>query len=339
MPSITIYELNADPFGSEDVTVIAEFSVDILDDDALLEDPDGNGNLQIDVSGIPDFLGDSTDFETFETYTGEVNGETVTFTLVQFTTRQYMFLTAGSVDVNDVIEGTNNGATIAPPSDYSTLPDFICFTSGSFIETPAGPRRVETLQSGDMVFVTDGIAKPVRWIGRRRLDARALHQNPHLRPVLIKKGAIGHNIPSCDMRVSQQHRIALTSPMGEMLFDTNDVLIPARFLVNDANIVVDGTCTEVEFVHILFDQHELVNVAGLWSESFFLGDTTTDALTDDTLAEVLALFPELKNCPSAYGPTRLDVLKPHEVDAIRGELCAYRPESTAQGGMHTALQA
>jgi len=339
VPSITIYELNADPFGTEDVTVIAEFSVEILDDDSSIEDPDANGGLQLDVSDLPDFIGDSTDFQTFETYTGEVNGQSVTFTLVQFTNRSYMFLTEGSVDVGDVVEGTNNGATAATPSDYNDLPDFVCFTSGSCVETPTGPRRVETLKVGDLVFVAEGVSKPVRWIGRRHLNARALQQSPHLRPVLIKKGAIAPNVPSCDVRVSQQHRIALTSPLGELLFDTNDVLIPARFLVNDESIVIDDECTDVEFVHVLFDQHELVNVAGLWSESFFLGDTATSEMADDTLSEILELFPALDGRIGAYGPTRLGVLKLYEVNAIRDELCAYGPAFDVYSDSRTAIRA
>ncbi|MDX8348579.1 Hint domain-containing protein [Cognatiyoonia sp. IB215446] len=339
MPSITIYELDEDPFDTEDVTVIAEFSVDIVDNDTSIENPDSDLTQQLDVSSIPGFIGNSTAFQTFETYTGTVNGESVTFTLVQFVGQQYMFLTEGSVDVNDVIEDTNNGATAAAPSEYDELPDFVCFTSGSCVETPTGPRPVETLKVGDMVFVAEGVSKPVRWIGCRHLNARVLQQCPHLRPVLIRKDAIAPNVPSCDVRVSQQHRIALTSPLGELLFDANDVLIPARFLVNDESIVIDDACTDVEFIHVLFDQHELVNVAGLWSESFFLGDTATNEMADDTLSEILELFPALDGRVGAYGPTRLGVLKLYEVNAIRDELCAYGPAYEVYSDSSTAIRA
>ncbi|MDX8355245.1 Hint domain-containing protein [Cognatiyoonia sp. IB215182] len=338
MPSITIYELDEDPFDTEDVTVIAEFSVDIVDNDGTIENPDADFTQQIDVSAIPGFIGNSTAFQTFETYTGTVNGVSVTFTLVQFVGQQYMFLTDGSVEVNDVIEGTNNGATAANPSDYNELPDFVCFTSGSCVETPEGPRPVEGLRIGEMVLVAAGVSKPVRWIGRRHLNSRTLRQSPHLRPVLIKQSAIAPNVPSCDVRVSQQHRIALSSPICEMLFDTNDVLVPARFLVNDVDIVIDDACQAVDFIHILFDQHELVNVGGLWSESFFLGDNATREMAGDTLSEVLELFPELKGRVAAYGKTRLSVLKPYEVDTIRDDLWAYRPEYAMQNGASSEMR-
>ncbi|MFQ6547436.1 Hint domain-containing protein [Aestuariibius sp. 2305UL40-4] len=326
MATIVVYELNADPFDTEDVEVINSFTVDITDDDGTLEDPDGDGSPQFDVSSLPDFQGDSSDLGTFETYTGEVDGTPVTFTLIQFGTREYMIVTEGSVEVGDIIVGTNNGATVADPIDYVDLPDFVCFTAGSLIETPEGPRRIETLHPGDLVNVAEGPPRPVRWVGRRRLRSDDLRRNPHLRPVRIRADAFGCGLLRRDVIVSPQHRIATRSARAQLIFGVSDVLIPARFLIDGAGICVDQDATQADYVHIFFDRHELVEVEGLWTESFFPGDTAMDAMSDAILQELFELFPELAEDLGTYGQTAMRVVKAYEAKALGPGLHAYRPK-------------
>lgn len=323
MATLVIFEINVDPLGSINVVVDNSFTVDVIDIDGSLEDPDANGMPQLDVSSVPGFLGDSTNFQTFETYSGTVGGQPVTFTLLQFSNPQYIVATAGSFGVGDTISGTNNSIVTAPPSPYTSLPDFVCFVKGTLIETPSGPQAVETLCVGDLVVTADGIARPIRWTGQRRLSAREIQRNPHLRPIVIKPHAFGKNVPRQEVRVSPQHRIALSSAATDLMFDAPDVLVPARFLVNGDSVYVDERIFEVEYVHILFDQHELVNAAGLWSESFFIGDATASAMHDSTLNEVLELFPELNGRISDYGSTKLPVLKAFETRIVRDQLSAY----------------
>lgn len=323
MPTLVIYELNVDPVGSTNVFVTNSYTVNVIDTDPDLEDPDQDGVPQLDVSGVPGFIGNSTNFQTFEAYTGTVGGLPVGFTLLQFSNPQYIIATAGSIEVGDLIAGTNNTIVTASPTPYDDLPDFICFTSGSLIETPDGPQRVETLCPGDLVIMADGEARPVRWVGRKHLSARDLYQKPHLRPVRIRPHAFGKNVPQQEVRVSPQHRIALKSIASDLLFEAPEVLIPARFLVNGTNVCIDEHAFEVDYIHILFDQHELVNVAGLWSESFFVGNATVSAMTDNVRREILELFPERDGCFEAFGETKLPVLKAYETRVVRDQLSAY----------------
>ncbi len=323
MPTLVIYELNVDPLGFTNVLVTNSFTVNIIDTDADLEDPDAGGMPQLDVSGVPGFIGTSTNFQTFETYTGSIGGSPVTFTLLQFSNPQYIIATSGSLNVGDLITGTNNTIVTAPSVAYDDLPDFVCFTSGSLIETPTGPQKVETLCPGDLVIMADGEARPVRWVGRKHLSARDLARKPHLRPVRIKPHAFGKDVPRQEVRVSPQHRIALKSFAADLLFEAPEILVPARFLVNGDDVCIDEQAFEVEYVHILFDQHELVNVAGLWSESFFVGDATVSAMTENVKREILELFPERNGCFEAFGETKLPVLKAYETQVVRDQLSAY----------------
>jgi hypothetical protein len=89
MPSFVIYQLDTDPLGAADVDVVAGFTVDIVDNDDEVENPDNDGTPQFDVSGIPG-LTSSTSFEAFESYDGTVGGLPVTFTLIQFSGTPYM---------------------------------------------------------------------------------------------------------------------------------------------------------------------------------------------------------------------------------------------------------
>ena len=78
-----------------------------------------------------------------------------------------------------------------------------CFTRGTLIETDKGPRAIETLQAGDLVWTLDAGHQPIRWIGETRLDAQALARAPHLRPIRIAAGALGDGTPSRDLLVKR----------------------------------------------------------------------------------------------------------------------------------------
>ncbi len=65
---------------------------------------------------------------------------------------------------------------------------------------------------------------------------------------------------------------------------------------------------QVTYVHLLFDQHEIVCGNGLESESYHPGAETLDAFDAETRAEIL----ELMDGQNGYGPTARPELKLHE---------------------------
>ena len=183
---------------------------------------------------------------------------------------------------------TDNGPSIDVDT---TVP---CFVSGTLIETPDGPRVIDTLKVGDLVQTMDNGAQEIRWIGRRTLDIRDLLLKPKLHPIRISAGSLGVGLPLRDLCVSPQHRMLARSPIVARMFDVDEALVPANKLVGIPGIYVDNVSAPVTYLHILFDQHEIVFAEGAPSESLYTGAQALTSIGEEAREEVLTLFPELK---------------------------------------------
>lgn len=172
-------------------------------------------------------------------------------------------------------------------------PIVICLTRGTRILTDRGEVAVEDLSVGDLVMTRDNGLQCLRWIGRRMLDRADLARFDKLFPVRIKKGALGPQIPGRDLLVSPQHRMLVSSRIAERMFDIRDVLVPAVKLVGLPGILIDKDVPHVEYFHLLFDRHEVIFAEGAPTESLFVGPVALKSLSQDSLAEILTLFPEL----------------------------------------------
>lgn len=141
-----------------------------------------------------------------------------------------------------------------------------CFVAGTRIDTPLGPVAVEDLRPGDLVLTVDHGAQRVRWVGRSSRRASGSDA-----PVEIAQGTLGATRTT---RVSPQHRLLLREPRATLLFGQAEVLVRARDLIDGQHLrrVEDGT--EVTYVHLLFDRHEIVVGDGVASESFLPGPET-----------------------------------------------------------------
>ena len=190
-----------------------------------------------------------------------------------------------------------------------------CFAAGTLIVTAEGPKPVEEIRIGDKVLTRDDGFQPVRWAGRRVLDAGYLAQNPDFTSVLITAGALGNKLPRRDLRVSPGHRMLLSGYQAEMMFGEREVLVAASDLVGQPGITYDPS--PVTYVHVMFDSHQIIDSEGAWSESFQPADVTLNGLDSTQRDELLALFPELATGKGqrSYATARR-VLARHESSAL-----------------------
>ncbi len=199
--------------------------------------------------------------------------------------------------VIDTREGA--GARDQPDVGYDELTSdeiggVICFTPGSMIMTACGPRPIQDLRRGDMIVTRDNGLQPLRWSGRSRLSDAQLAAMPQLAPVRIKAGAFGPGLPARDMHVSPNHRFLVQGWRASILFGTPEVLVRAQALRNDSTIVTDYRAKDVTYIHLMFDQHQVITADGLETESFQPAAGVTDGLDAQVRAELLTLFPQFK---------------------------------------------
>jgi len=185
--------------------------------------------------------------------------------------------------------------------DNVTPGGVICFTPGTRLATPEGPKLIEDLAEGDLVSTRDGGNQDVRWIGKRRMSGARLYAMPHLRPVRIRAGAMGEDEPESDLLVSPDHRVLLRGPQAEALFNTPEVLVAAKDLVNDHSVLVDHSIREVTYIHLALDQHHVVWANGVETESFHPASAALEAVAEDERARLLAQFPQVAENPYSYG--------------------------------------
>ncbi len=295
-------QFTIDPDNNEKVYVISADDFPIL-----LTDPNGGG---------------PTNYEAYA-LTNTDTGEVIDFYDIGGGTQNIMAqngLAAGETSVNlPVLVGPNQTTTTLqfnqPDPDtlvYGSVDPgdtgAACFTAGTQVDTPDGPRLIETLQPGDLVDTLDAGAQPVRWVGRRTVYGQG-----RFAPIRFCAGTLG---ASADVVVSPQHRVLISGWQAELMFGEDEILVPAKSLVNGTS-VTEAPRDVVTYVHLLFDRHQLVSTSGLVSESFFPGQEGLAGLPSDTTEELFALFPELRLHPEAYGAAARPVRQDRTVALLR----------------------
>jgi hypothetical protein len=193
-----------------------------------------------------------------------------------------------ALDVAEAFEGPGSAGQPSAP-EVDIVP---CFTPGTLIETPDGPRPVETLAAGDIVLTVDNGPQRLTWAGRTHVASLRLALRPMLRPILIRADALGRGRPARDMRVSPQHRILVDGWRAEILFAEPEVLVAAAHLVDDRTILRCPEVREVTYIHLQCAAHEVLISDGLPTESFNPGPVVLRQMDRAARDELQALFPD-----------------------------------------------
>jgi hypothetical protein len=186
--------------------------------------------------------------------------------------------------------GNNASLLVSVAIDGDAVP---CFTIGTLIDTPDGPKAVESFKPGDRVLTMDNGVQEVRWVGQEFCSTRRLEKKPNLYPIRIRAGAMGGGQPAQDLMVSPQHRVLVRSRVAERMFGQNEVLAAAKHLVALAGIEIAHDLQEVTYVHLLCDQHEIIYSNGAPTETLYLGPEATKIFNNEDFQEIKLLFPDL----------------------------------------------
>ncbi|WP_377509228.1 Hint domain-containing protein [Octadecabacter sp. R77987] len=149
---------------------------------------------------------------------------------------------------------------------------YVCFAADTCLLTPKGLRAVGELVAGDQVQTLDHGIRPICWVGQQDMLGHGKNT-----PVCFAAGSIGNDRP---LRLSQQHRVLVRSPLAELYFGSSEVLVPAVSLVNDTTVTF-APCTLITYVHILLEDHEVVFAEGAPCETLFLGEQSLKWLGDE----------------------------------------------------------
>lgn len=194
-----------------------------------------------------------------------------------------------SVSVTSVQSSSQNQAATAS-DDQSFV---TCFARGTQIFTQTGPVAIECLRVGDLLHTARNGLRPIRWIGKTRIPASRMTKNDKLRPVRITAGVLGQGRPARDLLVSRQHRMLVSCPIAQEMFDQPEVFISAIKLTALPGIFVDTSLSQVVYFHILLDEHEIIFAENAPTESFYAGTLALQALSNDAKNELRILFPQL----------------------------------------------
>lgn len=261
----------------------------IVDFDMSDDDLDGFTNDQLDLSGLLDAEGNPVSVGDI-TISDDGAGNAV------ITGEDGTIITLLGVDPASLDGATLNSMGVP------------CFTDGTLLETATGLRKVEDIQTGDMLRTITGELVPVCW-----RDSSTLRDLPeHLRPIEIAAGALGDH---GTVQVSPQHRIVV-GPRRRFA--------PARWLAEDAGETfrVCTDQTDVTYHHLMLPRHAVLRANGCEMESFYPGPEALGALSKMARVRLFAHDPRfsrivtMADAERYYGPTARPRLKRHELDIL-----------------------
>jgi hypothetical protein len=174
-------------------------------------------------------------------------------------------------------------------SGQSAAPGAVpCFLAGTLIDTPRGPRRIQTLHAGDPVTTLDNGPQPIRWIGQSLVPALGA-----LAPIRIAPGRFGNRRA---LFVSPNHRILISTAAADLYFGHPEVLVAAKHLV-DGDSVQRLPRRSARYLHLALEGHQILFSEGIASESLHAGPQALATLTPAARAELQAIFPDQARAP------------------------------------------
>ena len=178
-------------------------------------------------------------------------------------------LTSITANYGAVINGSllsTNGAIFLDTNTITDTDIIICYLKGTKILTKDGYKNIEDMVLGDEVSIFGNIQDEREIVnnsnGENSLKVIFIgtfsrsNLTDQSKPIIIKAGSFGENIPFNDIGVSPLHRIIV-----------NNKMFRAIDLINNNNIYQSEDYETVTYYHFELETHSVVNANGLLSES------------------------------------------------------------------------
>ncbi|KEJ89505.1 Hint domain-containing protein [Sulfitobacter donghicola] len=281
--------------------------IEVTDDDLVFDEVDGSQVLTNAVTIDGNAFAAGTSINTAYDLINSASGHKVTS--FHFGGDGYQQgAVDGLVSTVPLIAGTSYSFDTERTSHQQNneYQDYVaCFVTGALIETDKGPKPVEALQEGDLLMTLDRGYQPVLAVLSQSFDKKALEERPKLRPVRIRAGALGQELPERDLLVSPQHRFLARSSVVKRMFGEEETLLSATQLASLPGIRVDQKAKEVTYFHLVMAQHEILFAEGSPTESFYCGPMAMGALAPKAHQEILEIFPELAESAQPQASARI----------------------------------
>ncbi|MEJ6388594.1 Hint domain-containing protein [Gymnodinialimonas ulvae] len=220
-----------------------------------------------------------------------------------------------------ILRGWGSSTPANSPGAF-TYSEYVCFATGTLIDTPDGPRDVETLAIGDPITTLDHGAQPIIWRSARRLHLGP--ENEGQKPILLKRDSLGPGCPEADLVVSPQHRILLDPRGGCAQSDGREVFGAAKALAGQHGIRIMRGKRIVTYHTLMTSRHEIIFANGMGVETFYPGPQSLSVLSAQERRDLEARVPSAAlGCaltPSIaalrilkYGPLARRVLRPRAI--------------------------
>ena len=182
----------------------------------------------------------------------------------------------GDAEDGQSMQSDDGGSTYYTQNSANagTIP---CYAPGMLINTPDGPRAVETLRVGDRVMTADHGPQTIRWVRSGLVPLEDADASG--KPVLIRAGALGRGLPAQDLIVSPQHRILVGGHGQLQAIFAREASAPAKALTGLPGIRHMMGRREIVWYRFACDRHEIVTANGCQSESLLLGPMVVQGMT------------------------------------------------------------
>jgi hypothetical protein len=199
----------------------------------------------------------------------------------------------------------------APETHWAMAPALM---PGATLQTDKGEVQVQDLIPGQRILTRDRGFQTVLWAGHCDLPADAMQTDTGLRPVLIRAGALGPNLPAKDMTVAQSQRLLVEGPLTKLMFGQREVFVPAAYLIGYPGIE-QAPATQTRAVRILCANHEVIWADGIWTETHQAGAYAPAQMNKAQAIEIEMILLENSSKAMVFTSARR-TLKRHEADLL-----------------------